>query len=540
MNIRKLTAILTISALVSSSCVPVYAGTSEDIKGRREQYLKNLALHLSDRSVTLEDKEEELNRKEAKLAELSEEIHKKNVASTVREIELDDLRAALNKDSAYLTASQKELEQDRLLLAGQREEIARRASEAEEKARIADEKSKMAGERLEKAVMLEKTIALRIEEADEKLRQIDLEKIDIIAKTSALEASSRDVAAKIAGLEREKAKLEEAKKLYAEKQKELEGIKNSLSIITAERDNAQKEAAALRAKAEESAQELSRLIQKTEAQDAVIAQLREQVRLKEEEIHAFYNPNSVVKPVGDNGSINWSDGSIRSTGKGVPPDNVTPAQGKLLARRAAILDMQRNMLETIQGVNIDAHTKMDKFMIELDTVNSAVKGTISGIVIAEESWDDDEGIYTVTGQLKQDSLAKAMKEVGNHILSGRKPKKEAPKNGARYTGLILDVKHLAVDPQKFFRIVDEKGYLVYGKDYADKNIQSRIGLCVYYENRVFTADEKARVGDNPIFIKAQRLSANGEDIVITMSDADTIRHNRIDFRKECKVIIVRS
>ena len=532
MNIRKITAILALSALVSPY-MPVYAATSEDAEGRRENYLRDIALHLSDKSVTLEDKEEELNRKEAKLSELLEEIHNKNVASTVREIELDDLRAGLDRDSAYIIASQREIEQDRLLLAGQKEEISRRASEAEEKAKRAEEKSRMAEERLKKAAALEMTIAAKMEEADDKLRQIDLDKI-------ALEASSRDVAARIAELESDRAKLEETKKLYAAKQSELEGIIKSLGMITAERDNAVKEAAELRAKAEESARELGRLIQKTEDQEALIAQLRQEVRLKEDEIRAFYAPNSVVKPVGDNGSVNWSDGTIRSTGKGIPPDNVTPSQGKLLARRAAILDMQRNMLETIQGVQIDAQTRMDKFMIELDTVSSAVKGTISGIIVVEEDWNDDEGIYTVTGQIMQDSLAKAMREVASHVPSGRKPKNEGPKNGARYTGLILDVKHLTVDPQKFFRIVDEKGYLVYGKDYADKNIQSRIGLCAYYEDRVFTADEKARAGDNPVVIKAQRISANGEDIVITMSDADIIRRNQIDFRKECKVIIVRS
>ena len=247
--------------------------------------------------------------------------------------------------------------------------------------------------------------------------------------------------------------------------------------------------------------------------------------------------NISVTVTNDGGVINWSDGSIRATGHGVPTKDATRSQGKLLARRAAILDLQRNMLETIQGVQIDAKTTMNKFMVESDTVSSAVNGTISGVEIIEEKWDDKEGIYTVTGQLRQDKLARAMMEVGKRIPSVKTPN-EGKKNGARYTGLILDVKHLVVSQQKFFRIVDEKGVIVYGTEYADKNVQSRIGLCAYYEERVFTADEKIRVGDNPLFIKAQRVSSNGENIVITMSDAEAIRHNRIDFRKECKVIIV--
>ena len=66
------------------------------------------------------------------------------------------------------------------------------------------------------------------------------------------------------------------------------------------------------------------------------------------------------------------------------------------------------------------------------------------------------------------------------------------------------------------------------------------GLCVYYERIVLTDDEKAKVGSNPLVIRAQRFSSNGEDIVIPTSEAEKIRTNKIDFRKDCKVIVVRS
>ena len=518
MNIRKITAILTISALISSLCQPIFAA-DEGQDRKREEYLNKRALYISDQSVKLEDKEEALNMREAKLEELSKQIHEKNVALTVREIELEDIETALDKGKVYLAANEKELEEDKKLFAVRKEEVETRAREAEEKARLADEKSQKADQRLAKAKELEGTLVSRERDVNDKIQQLDIEKADLIAKKVSLEAASHDLDAKILSLESDREKLEREKGTYAQKQKELDTIIKSLNAMAAERDTAVKEAADLRAEARENTQKLDRLISMIESQENTIAQLRDEVITN------------------DGGVINWSDGSIRATGHGVPTKDATRSQGKLLARRAAILDLQRNMLETIQGVQIDAKTTMNKFMVESDTVSSAVNGTISGVEIIEEKWDDKEGIYTVTGQLRQDKLARAMMEVGKRIPSVKTPN-EGKKNGARYTGLILDVKHLVVSQQKFFRIVDEKGVIVYGTEYADKNVQSRIGLCAYYEERVFTADEKIRVGDNPLFIKAQRVSSNGENIVITMSDAEAIRHNRIDFRKECKVIIV--
>ena len=94
--------------------------------------------------------------------------------------------------------------------------------------------------------------------------------------------------------------------------------------------------------------------------------------------------------------------------------------------------------------------------------------------------------------------------------------------------------------QKFFHVVDEKGNSVYGTEHADKNIQARDGLFVYFRRIVLASDEKSRVGDNPLVIKAQRVAGNGEDIVIPNSEADKIRRNKTDFRKDCRVIIVMS
>ncbi len=97
---------------------------------------------------------------------------------------------------------------------------------------------------------------------------------------------------------------------------------------------------------------------------------------------------------------------------------------------------------------------------------------------------------------------------------------------------------MQVEHQKFFHVVDEKGQLVYGTEYADNKKQDTNGLCVYFNKLVTASEEQNKVGNNPLVIKAQRFASNGTDIVIPTSEADKIRSNKIDFRKDCKVIVV--
>ena len=220
----------------------------------------------------------------------------------------------------------------------------------------------------------------------------------------------------------------------------------------------------------------------------------------------------------------------------VPPDK-TEAQGKALARRAAIADLQRNLLETMQGVQIDAKTQVKDF-IATDVINTAVKGTIRGVEIVEESFDNEA--YIVSGQIRQEKIAPALAEIIKRVKFSKKPAEPKRKTG-KFTGLIIDATGLAeLQQQKLMRIVDEKGVPVYGTEFADKNIQAQKGLCAYFDRIVFESNEQERVGNNPLTIKAQRLSNENAYIVIPNWAADEIRRNAIDFRKECRVIVVRS
>lgn len=99
--------------------------------------------------------------------------------------------------------------------------------------------------------------------------------------------------------------------------------------------------------------------------------------------------------------IDWGQNYIEGSGMAIAPKDAVGAQARALARRGAIMDLQRNILEFIGGAQIDAKTTMDDFMAE-DSVRSEVHGLIKNIEIVKGEWNGEN--YTVTGRIKTEQL----------------------------------------------------------------------------------------------------------------------------------------
>ena len=110
------------------------------------------------------------------------------------------------------------------------------------------------------------------------------------------------------------------------------------------------------------------------------------------------NSSTVQK---ETGLVDWGQNYIEATGMAVAPDGATNAQGKALARRGAIVDLQRNLLESVGGVQIDSRTTMNDFMAE-DRVRSEVHGLIRNVELLDGKWDGES--YTVTGRIRTAGL----------------------------------------------------------------------------------------------------------------------------------------
>ena len=238
----------------------------------------------------------------------------------------------------------------------------------------------------------------------------------------------------------------------------------------------------------------------------------------------------------ERGLVDWTQNYIEATGMAVAPKGFQGAQARALARRGAIVDLQRNLLEFLVGVQVDSRTIMDDFMAE-DRVRSEVNGVVKNVEVLDGEWDGEA--YTVTGRIK---LAQVRAIVTpsikvDKIIIETEEKQPEPKKTAKYTGLIIDVRHLSLVPAMTFRVFDEGGRAVYGIEFVNETSYLQSGMCAYYNNINYAKGE-IHVAPNPISTKAVRLTTGNVDIVIPNSAASMVRASSYDFRKECKVLLI--
>ena len=126
------------------------------------------------------------------------------------------------------------------------------------------------------------------------------------------------------------------------------------------------------------------------------------------------NGNDLIERL-PSGTINWSIGLITATGSGAPPSSVSnPAQARLMAKRAAILDARRNLLETVKGVTVDAQTTVQNFMTTSDIVVTKVSGVVKLSRVINTRYMSDGAVeVTVEMDLRGDLLKLMLEETGD-------------------------------------------------------------------------------------------------------------------------------
>ncbi len=90
-----------------------------------------------------------------------------------------------------------------------------------------------------------------------------------------------------------------------------------------------------------------------------------------------------IEWVGANSGIDWTQGKAQADGAGLAKPGTPPSLAKLLACRAAVVDAQRNLLESVQGVRVEGVTVVDKLMVDSDIIKSSVQGLLKGAVISD-------------------------------------------------------------------------------------------------------------------------------------------------------------
>ena len=231
----------------------------------------------------------------------------------------------------------------------------------------------------------------------------------------------------------------------------------------------------------------------------------------------------------------WNEGRITAEGFGTPPANAYGAKANIMARRAAIVDAQRNLAEQVNGVQVDAETTVENFVINSDIVKTKVSALIKGAVVVEEHAMPD-GSYRVVMSMPLYGAQGLAAAVMPAIRDMNPPMPPPPVISATittqiqmsgtYTGVIIDAEGMGLKPSFSPVIYDTSGRAIYGVSNINYDQAIERGM-VGYAGSLYDAQTLPRIGGSPIVVKAVQVrggnnSANPVNVVVSVEDGDRI------------------
>ena len=231
----------------------------------------------------------------------------------------------------------------------------------------------------------------------------------------------------------------------------------------------------------------------------------------------------------------WNEGRITAEGFGTPPANAYGAKANIMARRAAIVDAQRNLAEQVNGVQVDAETTVENFVINSDIVKTKVSALIKGAIVVEEHAMPD-GSYRVVMSMPLYGAQGLAAAVMPAIRDMTPPVPPPPVISATittqiqmsgtYTGVIIDAEGMGLKPSFSPVIYDTSGRAIYGVSNINYDRAIERGM-VGYAGSLYDAQTLPRIGGSPLVVKAVQVrggnnSANPVNVVVSVEDGDRI------------------
>ena len=258
---------------------------------------------------------------------------------------------------------------------------------------------------------------------------------------------------------------------------------------------------------------------------------------------------------------------VEADGFGLPPAySTSEAQARLMARRAAIADAQRNLAEQIAGVQVDSETTVQNMQIANDTIRTRVSALLKGAKVISESYED--GAYHVVMALPlygaTNSLASAVLPKTTHRESFPTtilPEPDEPqytptqpdtttvttttirtttitnRQSGTYTGIIVDCTGLGLRSAMSPVIKTTAGEKIYGYKNLDSQKVIKNGMAGYsngYDGNV------SRAGSNPLVVKAVGVD-HYFNPVVNVADAKIIleENGYTHFLDNCAVVFIK-
>lgn len=255
----------------------------------------------------------------------------------------------------------------------------------------------------------------------------------------------------------------------------------------------------------------------------------------------------------------YEQGVVYATGTGII-DYGGAIGSEDLAREAAIIDAQRNLVGAVEGARIDSESTVEMKRLKSDTITRKISGVVRNAVIV------DEGV-TKSGQsyyVKMVAPLYGVNSVAAAVLPEIMPSTPAPLpqvtqpvipqqevqrvQTAGYTGVVIDAQGLGLEPCMSPIIYDSNGRAIYGVKNISSDFAINKGMVSYARGmgEIQYGHVQERVGYNPLVIKAIGVrggnnSVNYVNTVVTPEDGDRIllANQRSHFLENCAVVFVR-
>jgi hypothetical protein len=235
------------------------------------------------------------------------------------------------------------------------------------------------------------------------------------------------------------------------------------------------------------------------------------------------------------------------------------ARAKMLARRAAITDGRRNLLETVEGVRITSGTTVKDFVVEKDEIGTRVKGMLRGSFVISEKVYEDSGSWVaevemalcMSGGPKQCERKPTLAQLMQPELEAPAPEAmfspapealntavavNTPDAATPSTGLIVDASAENFSPMLDVRMRTQDGKELYGPGHVKAGTD-----WLHWARSVASArDLTDIVGASPLVVTVDSLGQSGELVVGQDSAIEVFQKNLKggDFLKQGKVIFV--
>jgi hypothetical protein len=278
-----------------------------------------------------------------------------------------------------------------------------------------------------------------------------------------------------------------------------------------------------------------------------------------------------IQQLNEDSKLNWTGGYIEATGEAAYPSGVAKNQARLMARRGAIVDAQRNLLSSVAGVRLTSETLMKNSVLISDTVQTRLEGIVKGAIVVREQ--DKGDTFAVTMRMPLGGVASLVKQTfaepekfgldkedvekwspqvvpEEKIKIPEEPPKVAPlpvkpATVQAHTGVMIDCRGLGLQRCMSPKIRRADGSEVWGTVQVDPEFVLEHGIAIYVNsNRTELLNDPLvvkRMGKNPLTIRAIGVAGAGKsDAVISHDDAEHLlqENTRSKFLDKFSVLFI--